>query len=559
MTSITRYVGGPGTGKTTSLLQFIKREQEQNDVSLNQLYFLSFTKTQRDDVRNRIAEIYSHSNKKDIEKQVRTIHGAALSELMKQGHIPPRSNGYNPILREGSNREPYIDFAQEHALKYYSRRTPSEDNEIPQKYTGNIFYNINRYIQQQYTWTPEDWIWVRERTGETLPAGINVPDLITAWAKYKSDHGYWEDDDYINLAIETGVVPSVDVLVIDEFQDLSPAQYMLYKSWRDSGEISRIYIAGDPNQAIYGFRGADPGFLSKTAAADRGAWSPGEIPQSHRCPIEIMDVADRVLGSRSNMTPKDAHGRVSIFAPRSADDFVHSIESVHKMYGRVLILCRYRHYIPDMSEALSEAGIPNTGFTPGRVWGWETVYSEDNSKVNMRQVFLTAYAIKTYFETGQPQTIPGVVAQDFAALFGIEIPPISIHKGQIAMPVFVSTLPCSDLSDLIPQLKIAPTPDGRDPRRYLNTAMGRTHLIKPGEVIIDTIHAAKGLEAPAVVLHSGYLKKREIDYIRSPRIQDEEKRVYYVGCTRASDALFIMDGLKGNHPAAPPLKEARII
>ena len=562
MTSVTRYVGGPGTGKTTSLLGFLEKERDEHDTALKDIYFLTFTRSQRDDVRDRIAKIYPDAIKEDIEKRVRTIHGAALSELIKEGLIPARTKDFNPILREGKNATLYAEFADSVGLRYSSRVSTEPDNDTPQKYTGNIFFNISRYVTQQYTWQPEDWIWVKERTGETLPAIYDVPELLRKWADYKKERGYWEDDDYINLAVAKNIVPSVGVLVVDEFQDLSPSQYMLYRAWRDSGEISRIYIAGDPNQAIYGFRGADPAFLEKTTAVDRGAWAPGEVPQSHRCPVNIVATADKILGTKSNMTPKEGDGRVSLFAPQTTEDFVKSVEKLHRKYGKVLVLCRYRFFISNFATALSEAGIPCTGFSPNRVWGWEQVMADSGAWINMKEVFHTCLAIRGYQETGAPRTIPASVARDFAALLGVEIPPIAIHKSEIDTGVFISTLPGAErsiLADVIPKLSIAPRKDGRDPRKYLAAAMQRDHTIKPGEVILDTIHASKGLQAPAVILHTGYLKKREIDYIRSPRIQGEERRVYYVGCTRASEALYFMDGLAADHPSAPPLTEAHLV
>jgi superfamily I DNA/RNA helicase len=72
-------------------------------------------------------------------------------------------------------------------------------------------------------------------------------------------------------------------------------------------------------------------------------------------------------------------------------------------------------------------------------------------------------------------------------------------------------------------------------------------------IAVDTIHAAKGREAPAVVLHTGYLKARSADYWRDPAIAAEERRVYYVGITRASSHLAIVDSLRSG-PSAPPMQ-----
>lgn len=67
-------------------------------------------------------------------------------------------------------------------------------------------------------------------------------------------------------AIEARCAPPGSVLLIDEFQDLSPLQYKLYEAWRDSPGVNRVYITGDVHQAIYGFRGADPTHFRETPA-----------------------------------------------------------------------------------------------------------------------------------------------------------------------------------------------------------------------------------------------------------------------------------------------------
>jgi len=59
-------------------------------------------------------------------------------------------------------------------------------------------------------------------------------------------------------------------------------------------------------------------------------------------------------------------------------------------------------------------------------------------------------------------------------------------------------------------------------------------------VIIDTIHASKGLEAAVVILHTGYLKGR-IDGLTDPDRMAEERRIYFTGATRAADALLLLD------------------
>jgi len=82
---------------------------------------------------------------------------------------------------------------------------------------------------------------------------------------------------------------------VDEYQDVNPLQQRLLDAWLADRED--LFVVGDPHQAIYGFNGADAGFL--TGFADR---HPGatviELSRNHRSTPELVRVAEAVLGRR---------------------------------------------------------------------------------------------------------------------------------------------------------------------------------------------------------------------------------------------------------------------
>ena len=75
----------------------------------------------------------------------------------------------------------------------------------------------------------------------------------------------------------------------------------------------------------------------------------------------------------------------------------------------------------------------------------------------------------------------------------------------------------------------------------------RGTVIGPEAVRVDTIHASKGLEAPAVLLHTGYLSGL-VTGLADPERMAEERRVYFVGATRASHALILFDYITPEWP-----------
>jgi superfamily I DNA/RNA helicase len=80
--------------------------------------------------------------------------------------------------------------------------------------------------------------------------------------------------------------------------------------------------------------------------------------------------------------------------------------------------------------------------------------------------------------------------------------------------------------------------------------------MNPGEIAVGTVHTAKGLEAPAVYLFTASSESMLTRYDKSDDLAAEEHRVYYVGATRASEELHLIDDYFEG-PIAPPLQKVR--
>ena len=100
---------------------------------------------------------------------------------------------------------------------------------------------------------------------------------------------------------------------------VSPAQDALSRQWAACPETCRVYVAGDEDQSIYGFRGSDPALFLTIDAEDRGATGPASRPVSHRCPSRIMAAAETILGHPANVSPCDREGQVHHVCPGTAE------------------------------------------------------------------------------------------------------------------------------------------------------------------------------------------------------------------------------------------------
>ena len=89
--------------------------------------------------------------------------------------------------------------------------------------------------------------------------GFNLFNVLINYEIYKKELGVIDYVDMILEAYLQNLKINTRILIVDEFQDLSPLQYKLYKLWSDNKE--EVYLAGDDDQTIYNFICANSEFL----------------------------------------------------------------------------------------------------------------------------------------------------------------------------------------------------------------------------------------------------------------------------------------------------------
>lgn len=549
------WVGGPGTGKTHHLTTAFRKEVDSG-VPMEDIRYTTFTKAQRDDVIARLRR--THPRKTTVlRKVVKTLHGAALESL---NTTPYAIWGNQGIIDEVKNSSAYKAFCDRMGLDYSPARVIQEDsddeslsrNSLP---LGNAVFAVSSYIRQHYGWTPADWGKAVNATRiYDLRRLVDPEAVIWAWWDWKQQNNLYEHDDYVHLAIDVGAPAPAPIIIIDEFQDLSPLQNRLFQMWLDDPLVKRIYIAGDPNQAIYDFRGANPQYLEDAHRLSHGGRVPDVRPQSHRCPANIMTLADQVLGSRSHMEPTGDGGVAAQLSARNEREFADAIADLCRQYGQVMIVFRFTHYMRMVSKILRDLGVPHTSLT-SRLSAWADVRIPDNrvpkdkngrpllTTVPMIDLLRALRIVDQHTTGGDVRSIPIDAARSLIYLLPISdwavSWTISRIKGQKLVEFTVSDLlallPCRTSALEIAERLILP-PARRD---TLIRALMRGGEILPDDVVLDTIHAAKGLEAPAVLVHMGFSQKRRLECVRDPAKLAAERRTYYVGLTRASEAVYL--------------------
>jgi len=555
---VVRWTGGPGAGKTQHLLDDVRREVEACNRTLGDLCMMSFSRAAAADLAARLAEaVFPDEDRKDILARCATIDAIALRACRAEGLIDSTPD---QIIVPGTKRATpvYQEFMQANKIPYSPNARITDDGDpiarakLP---AGNQILEIGAYLNATMQ-PPEAWQYAATALG--LPffgAAWGITDLLRAWQEYKERKGVFEHTDYVRLALDAKVAPPAPVLFIDEYQDVSPLQDALIRQWIEG--VDRVYVAGDPDQAIYGFRGCSPDLFLSLPAIDQGALA-GTRPVSHRCPIRGMATAETLLGHPANVAPAPRPGISQRCVFPDHEFLARQVEEAVRAYPDtvtpVYVLCRFRRHVSKIARDLSFAGIPCTGIREVGGGPWGLVYVGRHEKHLERDrvnVWSLVCALRRWHgNTPPPAPIDLIPYAEAEALITAAAPsPRRSHaitalrtkakRGPIRVGDVTEWVETPDDKIRIGDLNLRPAVVDQI-RNCLARERRRGTVIHPQAVRVDTIHAAKGLEAPCVLLHTGYLRGM-IESLKDPARVAEERRVFFVGATRASKALLCFD------------------
>ncbi|MBW2163795.1 MAG: ATP-dependent helicase, partial [Deltaproteobacteria bacterium] len=374
------------------------------------------------------------------------------------------------------------------------------------------------------------------RAKQHFPPKINGDEdleaLIQAYHGLLEKYGLWDYD---------------DLLLEDEFQDISPAQYTLIKSMaRKDGNIT---VIGDPNQAIYGFRGASPEFIH-CFNADFENVKTVVLDTVYRCPQVFLDAATSLIKDRSAVrlkSVKDKSPKIRIkpfgdptaeakWIARTIEQIVGGLSFVSLDSGTaggntlrslsdVAVLFRAKALGNPVAEALSRQGIPfQRADTPDplaqkelrSIWRlWEILKGR-----TVRYHLLKLPGGKDLWNRKLLDLKPGLQGKDGPQLLSDIIDILDLDPNRPLLRALARAIKRHPHVDSLAVLL-------RNEADMLDINIEAVSLL--------SIHAAKGLEFPIVFLigcEPGILPWKEAD-------QEEERRLFYVGITRASEEIYL--------------------
>jgi DNA helicase-2/ATP-dependent DNA helicase PcrA len=473
-------LGPPGTGKTTTLLRMLGDYLAQGGDP-SRVGFVSFSNRAIDEVLERLG-----LEKGDF-PHFRTIHSTAFHMLgLKRDDVmqPKQWNTFSALvglpLSAGGHDEPMWDGT-----------------------LGDKCLALDSLSRARGTSLETEW-----RRAMLPDVSLrNAKLVIHEFERFKYVNVLWDFHDMITKA--EGSL-DVDILFIDEGQDTTPAQWAFLR--RIAASVPRIVIAGDDDQAVYGWSGADGDALRRFA---------GEriiLPLSHRLPANIKALADKVVGK--------IHVRVDKRFEHREGDPGHvewrNDPTTLNLRGTEnwLLLARSNYQLDAYREWARSQGVVYT--LPNGKWSW-SLPAVKAAKVyeHLRKGFSSPRAevkeMGVFLSQPLPEALPPHVF--WGDLFG-----------EAAMELnWMEALVGISASD----------------REYIRALRQQGESLKdPGRVRIGTVHSAKGTEAQNVVLATDISSRVAHGARLDP---DAEHRVQYVGVTRAINRLTLLNPTTSTH------------
>jgi DNA helicase II / ATP-dependent DNA helicase PcrA len=484
-------LAGAGSGKTTTITRRIAQQVRTEAFAANQILAVTFTDKAAGELRERLSVLNAGG------VRASTFHSAALRQLR---HFAPGRVG--PILP-----------TKVLLLRQIANRLPAPYKFRP---AGDLATEIE--------WAKNRRIGPEEYGDREPPIPIDLMQRVYAeYEQRKAAEGAVDFEDLLELAVRLFESDAAvretfraqyRAFTVDEYQDVNLLQQSLLDLWL--GDRDDLCVVGDDYQSIYSFTGAGPEHLLAVPARYPNSLVV-RLEENYRSSPEILALANglvpRLGGAEKTLRPTRPAGPEPVVRPYPSPEdegaaVVAAIRGLDGPLEEVAILARTNARLTDFEELLHDAHIPFQG---------ASLLERDAARRLCRRLERsTAAAAETVrsaaLEAGWLESPPDKLGERE-----------QVRQQDLARLVSLANEFEGDAAEFVALLRerFAPGGDG---------AHG-VHLL--------TFHRAKGLEFEAVFLPRLEEKELPSKQARSDAELDEERRLLYVGLTRAKRVLWL--------------------
>ncbi|HYY04016.1 MAG TPA: ATP-dependent DNA helicase UvrD2 [Gaiellaceae bacterium] len=495
-------LAGAGSGKTTTITRRIANQVASGTFAAHEILAVTFTDKAATEMRSRLEALGAGG------VTARTFHSAALAQLHWLGTAPSRilPSKVLTLRRIGNSLPPPYKFR------------PAGDLATEVEWAKNRRLTPDTYLRELGDHEPP------------IPRDL-MRRVFRFYEADKAERGFVDFEDVLELAVRmfdddehalADVRERYHAFTVDEYQDVNLLQQALLDRWL--GPRDELCAVGDDYQSIYAFTGATPRYLLGLGKRFANA-TVIRLETNYRSTPEVLALANRIVpalgGAEKVLRPSRDSGPEPVLRPFAADDaerasVVEQVRALHAdgvPYEEMAVLCRTNARLADFEEALHEARLP---FQGASLLGREAARQMLKRLAKLKATPVVAAAVRGY-------------AQDAG---WVERPPDKLGERELVRQ--------ADLGRLV---KLAAEFDDgvrttRDFLDDLEARFGTTGRDRTG-VHLLTLHGAKGLEFEAVFIPRVEERELPIKLAKKPHEIAEERRLFYVGMTRAKRHLAI--------------------
>ncbi|MGW6774939.1 ATP-dependent DNA helicase UvrD2 [Streptomyces sp. NPDC055037] len=521
-------LAGAGTGKTRAITHRIAYGVRAGILQPGSVLAVTFTNRAAGEMRGRLRQLGAGG------VQARTFHSAALRQL--QFFWPKAVGGELPRLLDRK-----VQLVAESSARCRIRLDRNELRDV----TAEIEWaKVTQTVPADYPAA------VAKSSREAPRDAAEIGQIYGMYEQLKRDRSVIDFEDVLLLTvgilqdrhdIADQIRRQYQHFVVDEYQDVSPLQQRLLDLWL--GDRESLCVVGDASQTIYSFTGATPDHLLNFRTRHPGA-TVVKLVRDYRSTPQVVHLANGLLNQARG---RAAEHRLELISQREpgpepvrteyADEPAEAEGTARRIRdliaagvpaGEIAVLYRINAQSEVYEQALADEGVPYQLRGAERFFERQEVREAGaalrgaarfggNDSLLDDVVELPSQVravLSTKGWTTEPPAGSGAVRDRWESLAAL----VRLAED------FVRAKPSATLADLVAEL------DERAAAQHAPTVQG---------VTLASLHAAKGLEWDAVFLVGLTEGMMPITYAKTDEQIEEERRLLYVGVTRARSHLSL--------------------